>query len=182
MTILSHEKDRHHYFKGEVMTTKPVFERIEKQLEVKGYEIAGSDLHRPWGGFFIIAEEQAVDFIKEYFPDISAEQTIREGKVSPKILVVAPGKRLSWQYHYRRKERWRVLEGPVGVAQSDTNEQPAPERYQPGDVLILKQGERHRLIGLEDWGVVAEIWQHTDPRHPSDEKDIVRVQDDFKRT
>jgi hypothetical protein len=26
----------------------------------------------------------------------------------------------------------------------------------------LQQGERHRLVGLEEWGVVAEIWQHTD--------------------
>jgi hypothetical protein len=29
--------------------------------------------------------------------------------------------------------------------------------------------------------MVAEIWQHTDPNHPSDEDDIVRLQDDFGR-
>jgi hypothetical protein len=29
--------------------------------------------------------------------------------------------------------------------------------------------------------LVAEIWQHTDPDHPSNEDDIVRVQDDFGR-
>jgi hypothetical protein len=45
-----------------------------------------------------------------------------------------------------------------------------------------EKGERHRLIGLENWGVVAEFWQHTDPEHPSDEDDIVRVQDDYKRS
>jgi mannose-6-phosphate isomerase len=28
---------------------------------------------------------------------------------------------------------------------------------------------------------VAEIWQHTDAANPSDENDIVRVQDDFSR-
>jgi hypothetical protein len=39
---------------------------------------------------------------------------------------------------------------------------------------------RHRLIGLDDFGVVAEIWQHTDAI-PSDEEDIIRVQDDFGR-
>ena len=44
----------------------------------------------------------------------------------------------------------------------------------------LVKGERHRLIGLEDYGFVAEIWQHTDSI-PSDEEDIVRVQDDFSR-
>jgi hypothetical protein len=46
---------------------------------------------------------------------------------------------------------------------------------------VLGQGERHRLVGLEDWGVIAEIWQHTDAAIPSDESDIVRVQDDFGR-
>jgi hypothetical protein len=28
-------------------------------------------------------------------------------------------------------------------------------------------------------GIVAEIWQHTDLNQPSDEEDIVRLQDDF---
>jgi mannose-6-phosphate isomerase len=47
--------------------------------------------------------------------------------------------------------------------------------------ITLRQGERHRLIGLEGWGVLAEIWQHPDANHPSDENYIVRVQDDFGR-
>ena len=50
----------------------------------------------------------------------------------------------------------------------------------PGDQIKLQQGIRHRLVGLKDFGVVAEIWQHTDPV-PSDEDDIIRVQDDFGR-
>jgi mannose-6-phosphate isomerase len=29
--------------------------------------------------------------------------------------------------------------------------------------------------------MIAEIWQHTDPENPSDENDIVRLQDDFGR-
>jgi hypothetical protein len=37
------------------------------------------------------------------------------------------------------------------------------------------------LIGLDDWGIVAEIWQHTDESNPSDEDDIVRLQDDYSR-
>jgi hypothetical protein len=40
---------------------------------------------------------------------------------------------------------------------------------------------RHRLVGLGDWGVLAEIWQHTDLQNPSDEEDIVRLQDDYGR-
>ena len=53
--------------------------------------------------------------------------------------------------------------------------------YKEGDQIILKQGERHRLVGLEDLGIVAEIWQHTDKNQPSDEEDIIRIQDDFGR-
>jgi hypothetical protein len=49
------------------------------------------------------------------------------------------------------------------------------------EVVSLQQGERHRLIGTKGWGVVAEIWMHTDPNHPSDEADIVRLQDDYSR-
>jgi len=52
---------------------------------------------------------------------------------------------------------------------------------EPGDSVELKQGERHRLIGLDQWGIVAEIWRHTDIENPSDEDDIVRLQDDFGR-
>ncbi len=50
-----------------------------------------------------------------------------------------------------------------------------------GDTITLQQGERHRLVGSDGWGIIAEIWQHTDAANPSDENDIVRVQDDFGR-
>ena len=49
------------------------------------------------------------------------------------------------------------------------------------DQIVIKQGERHRLIGLNETSIVAEIWQDTDTNHPSDEDDIIRVQDDFGR-
>ena len=54
-------------------------------------------------------------------------------------------------------------------------------RFEAGETIVLEKGERHRLIGLEGWGAVAEFWQHTDPKYPSDEEDIVRVQDDYAR-
>jgi mannose-6-phosphate isomerase len=37
------------------------------------------------------------------------------------------------------------------------------------------------LLGTKGWGIIAEIWRHTDAANPSDEDDIVRVQDDFGR-
>ena len=63
----------------------------------------------------------------------------------------------------------------TGVIRSDSNEENEMEIYDEGDQIILRQGERHRLIGLDDHCVVAEIWQHTDANQPSDEGDIIRV-------
>lgn len=156
-----------------------IFAVIEQQLKEQ-FTIVSSDFNRPWGGFFVIDENQIKAFAQLYFPEL-ADSLPENQKMSPKILVVAPQMRLSWQYHFRRAEVWRVVTGPVAVAKSDTDEQGEPEIYNNGVLITLKQGERHRLIGLDEWGVVAEIWQHTDPNHPSDEDDIVRVQDDFKR-
>ena len=96
-------------------------------------------------------------------------------------MLVAPGKRLSWQYHHRRAEIWKCIEGRVGVITSDTDIEKHEHSLKVGEIIKLKKGERHRLIGLEDWGVVAEIWMHSDEKNPSNEDDIVRVQDDFGR-
>ncbi len=105
---------------------------------------------------------------------------VLKGKLSPKILIVKPEARLSWQYHHRRAEIWQVYKGEVGIVRSDNDTEGELIRFKEGEQVRLAQGERHRLIGLEDYGIVAEIWQHTDSI-PSDEEDIVRVQDDFKR-
>ncbi|MFV5689514.1 cupin domain-containing protein [Flavobacterium sp. ZT3R25] len=102
-------------------------------------------------------------------------------KLSPKILVVAPHKRLSWQFHHRRVEIWKILSGVVGVKTSFTDEEGALQKLAPDSFIQLDKGDRHRLIGLDSWGIVAEIWQHTDSENPSDEEDIVRLQDDFGR-
>ena len=92
-----------------------------------------------------------------------------------------PVARLSWQYHKRRAEIWQVYKGSAGIIRSDTDAENEMEVYSEEDQIFLKQGERHRLIGLDETSIVAEIWQHTDATHPSDEDDIIRVQDDFGR-
>jgi mannose-6-phosphate isomerase len=148
---------------------------VENQFKIVSHD------HRPWGGFFVIAEEQAQQFADAYFDRLDVSTLKRGGALSPKILIVVPEKRLSWQYHHRRAEIWRVIQGQVGVKRSANDTEGEIELLNVGDTITLPQGERHRLIGLEDWAVIAEIWQHTDPNNPSDEDDIVRVQDDFGR-
>ncbi|SHK60387.1 cupin domain-containing protein [Hymenobacter psychrotolerans] len=158
-----------------------LFQHTEQLLHQQGFTISNQDQTRPWGGFFVIDETQAQAFADAYFDNMSVDELRISGKLSPKILLVAPEKRLSWQYHHRRAEIWRVVQGPVGVVTSPTDEEAEVKTYQPGELITLQQGERHRLVGLGGWGVLAEIWQHTDAANPSDEDDIVRVQDDFGR-
>ena len=113
----------------------------------------------------------------EYF----REDVIQGGHADGKILVISPGKRLSWQYHHRRREIWSVLAGPVGIIQSNTDVEGSINVANTGDIIIIEQEERHRIVGLDTYAVVAELWCHTDLDNPSDEFDIIRLQDDFKR-
>lgn len=163
------------------ISKEQLFHQTAQQLHQLGLTIERQDQTRPWGGFFVLNEGQAQQFADTYFDGLPVEELRISGQLSPKILLVAPQQRLSWQYHHRRAEIWQVVQGPVGVATSDTDEQGEVKRYEVGERIVLKQGERHRLVGLEGWGVLAEIWQHTDANNPSDENDIVRVQDDFGR-
>ena len=158
-----------------------IFETTRIKLKNQALRIDRYDLNRPWGGFFVLDENQAQEFANIYFEGHDVEPLRIGGKLSPKILLVKPEARLSWQYHHRRAETWRVVEGPVGIVRSATDQEGALVSYEAGETIVLEKGERHRLIGLENWGVVAEFWQHTDPDHPSDEEDIVRVQDDYAR-
>jgi mannose-6-phosphate isomerase len=150
-------------------------------LKQLNFTIVTQDLLRPWGGFYVIDETQAAAFAKEFFPEEDFEALKISGKLSPKILMVAPHKRLSWQYHHRRAEIWRCINGEVAVVTSHTNVEEERQVLKSGDTIKLTQGQRHRLIGLDGWGIVAEIWQHTNAANPSDEDDIVRLQDDFGR-
>lgn len=158
-----------------------VFATVEKYLTDNGFKIEAKDFGRPWGGFFVLDESQALKFGQLYFPHVELSTLKISGKLSPKILMVQNGKRLSWQYHYRRAEIWKLVAGTAGVVTSDTDHEGALQKLNIGEIIRLKQGQRHRLVGLDGWGMIAEIWQHTDASKPSDEDDIVRVQDDFGR-
>lgn len=158
-----------------------VFEAVEKYISEMGFTVLSKDFNRPWGGFFVLEEADAAAFISAYFPGYSKAQLTIGNKLSPKFLMVAPGQRLSWQYHHRRAEIWRVLKNSVQIATNATDEQTTPKVYEAGEIIVLQKGERHRLIGNNNFGIVAEIWQHTDVNNPSDEDDIVRLQDDFGR-
>jgi mannose-6-phosphate isomerase len=158
-----------------------IFEETEREIIEKGLKIASYDFEKPWGGFFVIEEAQSQKFADVYFNGLNVEKLRVSGKLSPKILLVKPGARLSWQYHFRRLETWKIYAGPVGIIRSFDDEQRDLTIVNSGETIILSKEERHRLVGLNSWGIVAEFWQHTDITNPSNENDIVRIEDDYDR-
>ncbi len=157
-------------------------DKVRTHLHAQGFEIAEIDAARPWGAFLRVVNEQADKFIAMYFGDVAIPENARHGERSPKILLVAPHQRLSWQYHDRRAELWRTVANRVGVYVSATDEQPNEIKIlELGETIALAQGTRHRLVGLDEWGAIAEIWIHVEPQNPSNENDIYRLQDDYAR-
>jgi mannose-6-phosphate isomerase-like protein (cupin superfamily) len=162
-------------------SSREIFAAVATFLKRLTLDPQSQDLERPGGGFFTFGEERAPDFQGMFFPELFREILSRSGRLSPKILMVEPRKKLSWQYHHRRAEIWKSLHGDVGVFVSATD-LPGPCITLHEDKTIeIPQGQRHRLVGLDTWGVIAEIWMHSDPAALSDENDIVRLEDDFGR-
>lgn len=160
---------------------KSAFQSVQEFLQKSGLTIVKKDEERPWGGFFVIDNDSLITFINHFFHGVVVKNAGENQALSPKILLVQPEKRLSWQYHHRRSEVWKIIGGPVGIIISDDDSQTPVQPFDTGDVVTIDQGQRHRLVGLQDWGVIAEIWQHTDSSNPSNEQDIVRLDDDFGR-
>jgi mannose-6-phosphate isomerase len=99
------------------------FNTVQAEIESYGFTIANKDFTRPWGGFLVIDEAQAQAFANRFFDCIDVETLRIDGKLSPKILIVKPEARLSWQYHHRRAEIWQIFRGTVGIIRSeDDNE------------------------------------------------------------
>ncbi len=165
-------------------TKNEVLQKVKNELIMaKGYTLSDVDELKPWGAYYRIADQHVAEFAAEYFPDHSVNSLGRGGSLSPKFLIIEPGKQLSFQYHHRRAEIWKVVQGDLLAMTSDNDFEGQWSEHAPGAELQHDSGVRHRggaaLNG--EWVVVAEIWQHTDPNNPSDEKDIVRLADDFGR-
>lgn len=161
-----------------------IVKKITDHILASEYTLIDVDDRRPWGAFFRLSNNNAGMFIEEFFPGLSQTDARLGGdsvELSPKILLVSPNQRLSWQYHNRRAERWAFLNEGAYVKSADDKEGEL-QFAGSGDVVQFAAAERHRLIGRATYTLVAEIWQHTDPGRLSDECDIVRLQDDYSRS
>lgn len=161
-----------------------VFDTISRLVGEAGYTIVDRDDTKPWGGYVRLASTNADRFIAEFFPGLAPDEARlgnNDADLSPKFLYVLPGQRLSWQYHHRRAERWMFLTAG-GYHKSQTDEQGELIAAPVGHEIQFNGLERHRLVGdADNPTLVAEIWQHLDPAQLSDEDDIVRLEDDYKR-
>lgn len=157
---------------------------IKSHIAEVGYTIVEENMDKPWGGYVRLSSQDADGFISDFFPGLSpveARMNIKDAEVSPKFLLVQAGHRLSWQYHNYRAERWNFLTDGAYV-KSMTDEQTNVTESPAGTVVQFAKNERHRLIGAKNhYTIVAEIWQHTDSEQLSDEEDIIRLDDDYKR-
>ncbi len=158
-----------------------IYKEVESLISSNNLNIISKDTDRPWGGFYVLDESQAQSFASLFFNNLDVSKLSLSGKLSPKILVIKPKKRLSWQYHYRRSEIWSVIKGSIKVIKSNNDSEKDEFILNDGDQIEIKKEERHRIIGTNKYALVAEIWIHMDIDNLSDEEDIVRVQDDFDR-
>ena len=158
-----------------------ILKEVELLLSNNNLNIISKDIERPWGGFYVLDESQAQSFASLFFNNLDVSKLSLFGKLSPKILVIKPNKRLSWQYHHRRSEIWSVIKGGIIVPKSDDDVERELINLKSSEQIEIAKEERHRIIGTNKYALVAEIWIHTDKDNPSDEEDIVRIQDDFDR-
>src|SRR3989344_2879583 len=158
------------------------FSKVKHTLTQMGFSVTEVNDKRPWGGYLVIEPAHTPLFLETFFADKELPSWLKDKYLSPKVMLWAPGEILSWQYHNKREEHWKVVAGPVVTFLSETDQQPeSPDIYQMGEIIEIPNGVRHRGGGHESWGIIAEIWGHVDPGNLSTEEDIVRLADRYNR-
>jgi mannose-6-phosphate isomerase len=161
-----------------------LYNRLMAEARGFGLEIDAelSAPDKPWGAYIRLSDSCLQQFFAAYWHDVDLDIGIEDHQLDPKMLLVAPGARLSLQYHHRRQEHWRVLSGPIKVVLGPDGTSLQESVLNTGEIIQIPCGYWHRIVGLNAWGVIAEIWDHTDSCAPSNEDDIVRVDDDYSRS
>ncbi len=109
--------------------------------------------HRPWGNYTILEDTTGYKI---------------------KRIVVKPGKRLSLQKHFHRSEHWIVVSGTAIVTVGEKK-----SLLRPNESTYIKIGELHRL---ENSGKIDLVLIEAQVGEYTGEDDIVRINDDFKRS
>lgn len=102
------------------------------------------------------------------------EVLLDEPTYKVKRITVLPGKRLSYQKHFRRNEHWMVVEGK-GMVTLDGKE----IHIEKEDAVDIAREVAHRITNVGDGNLTfIEIQQG----EYFGEDDIIRLEDDYGRT
>ncbi|MGB9792619.1 MAG: cupin domain-containing protein, partial [Thermacetogeniaceae bacterium] len=101
------------------------------------------------------------------------EVLLDEPTTKVKKITVAPGQRLSYQKHFRRKEHWYVVSGEALVT-LDGKE----IRLVAGEAIDIPKETAHRLANP---GTVPLVLIETQTGEYLGEDDIIRLEDDYGR-
>lgn len=130
---------------------KLVVESLNASADAELTELPAT-VHRPWGTYATLKEEDGYQV---------------------KRITVAPGQKLSLQYHHKRAEHWVVTQGKAIVQVGD-------EEFEtgPGEYRYIPLGEKHRLTNIGEIELVLIEVQVGDYLG---EDDIVRLDDVYGR-
>ena len=130
---------------------KLVVEALKASADAELTELPAT-VHRPWGTYATLKQEDGYQV---------------------KRITVAPGQKLSLQYHHKRAEHWVVTQGQAIVQIGD-------EEFEtgPGEYRHIPLGEKHRLTNVGDSKLVlveVQVGEYLG------EDDIVRLGDIYGR-
>jgi mannose-1-phosphate guanylyltransferase len=130
---------------------KLVVEALKASADAELAELPAT-VHQPWGTYATLKQEDGYQV---------------------KRITVAPGQKLSLQYHHKRAEHWVVTQGQAIVQVGD-------EEFEtgPGEYRYIPLGEKHRLTNIGDGELVLIEVQIGDYLG---EDDIVRLDDLYRR-
>ena len=130
---------------------KLVVEALKSNADAELTELPAT-VHRPWGTYATLKHEEGYQV---------------------KRITVAPGQKLSLQYHHKRAEHWMVTKGQAIVQVGD-------EEFEtgPGEYRYIPLGEKHRLTNIGEGDLVLIEVQVGDYLG---EDDITRIEDKYGR-
>ena len=137
--------------RAKAQDVKLVVEALKAGADAELTELPAT-VHRPWGTYATLKQEDGYQV---------------------KRITVAPGQRLSLQYHHKRAEHWVVTQGKAMV-------QIGEEEFitGPGEYRYIPLGEKHRLTNIGESDMVLIEVQVGDYLG---EDDIVRLDDVYGR-
>ena len=130
---------------------KLVVEALKANEDAELTELPAT-VYRPWGTYATLKQEDGYQV---------------------KRITVAPGQKLSLQYHHKRAEHWVVTQGQALVQIGD-----AKFETGPGEYRYIPLGEKHRLTNIGDTELVlveVQVGSYLG------EDDIVRIEDVYGR-